>query len=57
MIKGLEVLEKNCPIFQKVAQKAKKMTNIYNKAQNESPKYLLHQATFETSNYLQQTMF
>jgi hypothetical protein len=57
MIKGLEVLEKNCPIFQKVAQKAKKMTNIYNKAQNGSPKYLLHQATFETSNYLQQTMF
>ncbi len=30
--------------------------NIYNKAQIESPKYL-HQTTFETLKYLQQTIF
>jgi hypothetical protein len=44
------------PIFQKVAQTAKKGQNISNKAQFESPKNL-HQTTFETFKYLQQTMF
>jgi hypothetical protein len=32
------------------------MDNIYNKAQFESPKHL-HQTTFETLKYLQQTIF
>ncbi len=36
--------------------KSKKGQNIYNKAQFESPKHL-HQSTFETLKYLQQTMF
>jgi hypothetical protein len=52
-------LEKNCQIFQRIAQKScqvKKGQNIYNKAQFESPKHL-HQTTFETLKYLQQTMF
>ncbi len=35
---------------------ANKCINIHNKAQFGSPKHL-HQATFETSKYLQQTMF
>ncbi len=51
--------EKNSPNFEKVAQKVSKSKegqNIYNKAQFESPKHV-HQATFETSKYLQQTMF
>jgi hypothetical protein len=42
--------EKNCQIFQKVAQKvakSKKGQNIYNKAQFESPKHL-EETTFET---------
>jgi hypothetical protein len=34
----------------------KKGQNIYNKAQFEYPKHL-HQTTFETLKYLQQTMF
>jgi hypothetical protein len=52
-------LEKNCQIFQRIAQKvtkSKKGQNIYNKAQFENPKHL-HQTTFETLKYLQQTMF
>jgi hypothetical protein len=52
-------LEKNRPIFQKEAQnvsKSKRGQNGYNKAQFESPKHL-HQTTFETLKYLQQTMF
>ena len=51
--------EKNCPIFQKVAQtisKPKKVKISKNKAQLESQKYL-HQTTFETLKYLQKTMF
>jgi hypothetical protein len=39
---------------QKVA-KSKKGQNIYNKAQFERPKHL-HQTTFETLKYLQQTI-
>jgi hypothetical protein len=42
-------LEKNCQFFQKIAQKvakSKKVKNIYNKAQFESPKHLQH-TTFE----------
>jgi hypothetical protein len=48
-------LEKNCQIFQRIAQKvtkSKKGQNIYNKAQFGSPKHL-HQTTFETLKYLQ----
>jgi hypothetical protein len=51
--------KKNCPIFQKVAQKVSKLQksqNILNKAQIESPDYL-HQTTFETLKYLQQALF
>jgi hypothetical protein len=51
--------KKICQIFQRIAQKAtnsKKGQIIYNKAQFESPKHL-HQTTFETLKYLQQTMF
>jgi hypothetical protein len=41
-------LEKNCLIFQKIAQKvAKEKKNIYCKAQFESQKHL-QQTTFET---------
>jgi hypothetical protein len=47
--------EKNHPIFQKVAQTVQKDQNIYNKVQFESPKHV-HQTTFETLKYLQQTM-
>jgi hypothetical protein len=46
-------------IFQRIAQKvakSKKGQNIYNKAQFENPKRL-HQITFNTLKYLQQTMF
>jgi hypothetical protein len=53
------ILEKNSPNFSKIAQqvaKYKKGQNIYNEAQFESPKHL-HQTTFETLKYLQQTMF
>ncbi len=52
-------LEKNCQIFQKNCPKrchVKKDQNIYNKAQFENPKHL-HQTTFKTLKYLQQTMF
>jgi hypothetical protein len=63
-------LKRIAQVFQKVAQtvsKAKKAKisttklylkgqNIYNKALFESPKHL-HQTTFETLQYLQQTMF
>jgi hypothetical protein len=52
-------LEKNRQIFQRIAQKVAKSKNgknIYNKAKFESPKHL-HQTTFETLKYLQQTMF
>jgi hypothetical protein len=52
--------KKNCPSFQKVAQKVsklkKKCQNILNEAQIESPDYL-HQTTFETLKYLQQALF
>jgi hypothetical protein len=47
------------PNFSKKSQKScqvKKGQNIYNKAQFESPKHI-HQTTFETLKYLQQTMF
>ncbi len=50
-----EVLEKNCPIFQKVAKKVSKLKTCQNKcikAEIESPKYL-HQTTFETLKCLQ----
>jgi hypothetical protein len=43
---------KNSP---KICQ-VKKGQNIYTKAQFESPKHL-HQSTFKTLKYLQQTMF
>ncbi len=46
-------------IFQRIAQKvakSKKGKNIYKKAQFENPKHL-HQTTFKTLKYLQQTMF
>ncbi len=49
---GDKKIEKNCPIFQKVAQtvsKPKKAQNIYNKAQFECPKQL-HETTFEGLN-------
>jgi hypothetical protein len=52
-------LEKSYQIFQRIAQKvakSKKGHNIYNKAQFENPKHL-HQTTFKTLKYLQQTMF
>jgi hypothetical protein len=47
---------KNGPIFLKVAKKVakQKSQNILIKSQFESPK---HQTNFETSKYLQQTMF
>jgi hypothetical protein len=45
-------LEKNCP----KSVQLKKGQNIHNKAQFESPKRL-HQTTFETLKYPQQTMF
>jgi hypothetical protein len=50
---------KKVPNFSKNSPKScqvKKGQNIYNKAQFESPKHL-HQATFKTLEYLQQTMF
>jgi hypothetical protein len=55
---GDQKVRKNCPIFRKVAQKSpsQKRQNIYNKAQFESPKHL-HQTTFETLKFLQQSMF
>jgi len=52
-------LEKNCPIFKKVAQKVSESKNAkisIKKAEIESPKYL-HQTPLETSKYLHQTMF
>jgi hypothetical protein len=52
-------LEKNCQFFQRIAQKvakSQKGQNIDTKAQFENPKHL-HQTTFETLKYLQQTMF
>jgi hypothetical protein len=51
-------LEKKLPNFSKNSPKShqvKKGQNIYNKAQFESQKHL-HQTTFETLKYLQQTM-
>jgi len=52
-------LEKNCQIFERIAEKvakSKQGQNIYNKAQFESPKHL-HQTTYKTLIYLQQIMF
>jgi hypothetical protein len=52
-------LEKKLPNFSKNSPKvtkSKKAQNIYNKAQFENPKHL-HQTTFKTLKYLQQTMF
>jgi hypothetical protein len=52
-------LEKKLPNFSKNSPKvakSKKGQNIYNKDQFDSPKNL-HQRTFETLKYLQQTMF
>jgi len=46
-------------MFKKIAQKvakSKKDQNIYNKAQFENPKHL-HQTTFKSLKYLQQTIF
>jgi hypothetical protein len=70
--KSSPIFQKFCPIFQKVAQffknlanfskssqksvQVKNVLNIYIKAQFESPKHL-HQTTFETLKYVQQTMF
>jgi hypothetical protein len=51
--------KKNLPNFSKSSPnglQVKKDQNIYNKAQFENPKHL-HQTTFETLKYLQQTMF
>ena len=53
------IRKKICQIFKRIAQKvakSKKGQNIYNKAQFESPKHL-HQTTFKTLKYLQQTVF
>jgi hypothetical protein len=52
-------LEKKLPNFSKNSPKShqvKKGQNIYNKAQFKSPKHL-HQTTFKTLKYPQQTMF
>jgi hypothetical protein len=49
---GDQIFSKNSPKSCQV----KKGQNIYNKAQFENPKHL-HQTTFETLKYLQQTMF
>ena len=57
--RGQADVKKNCPIFQKCSLnslQAKKGQNIYNKVQFESPKRL-HQTTFKTLEYIQQTMF
>jgi hypothetical protein len=56
---GDQKIRKKLPNFSKNSPKSdlvKKGQNIYNKAQFESPKHL-HQATFKTLEYLQQTMF
>jgi len=53
------MIGKKLPNFSKNSPKScqvKKGQNIYNKAQFENPKHL-HQTTFETLKYLQQTMF
>jgi hypothetical protein len=52
------MIEKNHPIIEKIAQTVSKQKKppIYIKAHFESPKHL-HQFTFETLKYLQQTMF
>ncbi len=56
---GDQKIRKNHQIFQRIAQKvakSKKGQNVNNKAQFKGPKHL-HQTTFKTLEYLQQTMF
>ncbi len=56
---GDQKVRKKSPNFSKSRPKSlqvNKGQNIYNKAQFESPKHL-HQTTFETLKFLQQTMF
>jgi hypothetical protein len=51
-----KIWKKISPIFQKAAQTVSKPKKAKLRAQFESPKHL-HQSTFETLKYLQQTMF